>query len=169
MPTLLATQDHYSPKPLAMYIFAGDKRVVRDVVGRTSSGGVGVNVTLFHIACPEMEFGGGTQAHAANDSSECRIAHASFAIAFATVWDGKVGPSGMGAYNGRHTFEAFTHRRAVLDKATWLELTSMYPPFKPSQLKALDRMADGFKVPPALRTAGLLAVAGAAAYAVAKL
>ena len=141
---------------------------MRDVVARTSSGGVGVNVTLFHIACPEMEFGGGTRGRAPHGAAHRRSAHArvsrvpSFRYA-------AVGPSGMGAYNGRHTFDAFTHRRAVLDKATWLELTSMYPPFKPSQLKALDRMADGFKVPPALRTAGLLAVAGAAAFAVAKL
>ena len=32
---------------------------------------------------------------------------------------GGVGPSGMGAYNGKATFETFTHRKSVLDRATW--------------------------------------------------
>ena len=114
-----------------MYIFASDQGTVRKVIDRTTSGNVGVNVTLYQITCPEMEFGG-------------------------------VGSSGMGSYNGRHSFEAFSHRRAVLDKATWLELNA-------SGRKALDRVADGIKLPPGLVTGGLLAVAAAAAYAVAKL
>lgn len=34
---------------------------------------------------------------------------------------GGVGASGMGAYHGKHTFEAFTHEKAVLEKSQWLD------------------------------------------------
>ena len=46
------------PKPLALYVFAGDDDVVDDVLARTSSGGVCVNHTLMHITPPELPFGG---------------------------------------------------------------------------------------------------------------
>jgi aldehyde dehydrogenase (NAD+) len=42
---------------------------------------------------------------------------------------GGVGPSGMGAYHGRHTFEAFSHRKAVVTKARWLDPGFVYPPY----------------------------------------
>lgn len=42
---------------------------------------------------------------------------------------GGVGPSGMGAYHGRATFETFTHRKSVLLKPTWMDLPIMYPPY----------------------------------------
>lgn len=45
-------------KPLALYIFAGDKRVQEDVIARTSSGGCAVNHVLVHLAVPELPFGG---------------------------------------------------------------------------------------------------------------
>jgi len=43
---------------------------------------------------------------------------------------GGLGASGMGAYHGRAGFEAFTHQRAVLRRATWLDLPFRYPPQK---------------------------------------
>lgn len=46
------------PKPLALYVFSDDDDIVDDVVERTSSGGVGVNNTLLHIAPPDLPFGG---------------------------------------------------------------------------------------------------------------
>jgi aldehyde dehydrogenase (NAD+) len=46
------------PKPLALYVFAGNSNVVDDVVGDTSSGGVCVNQTLMHIGPPDLPFGG---------------------------------------------------------------------------------------------------------------
>ena len=51
---------------------------------------------------------------------------------------GGLGDSGMGAYHGRAGFEAFSHRRAVLRRATWLDLPFRYPPQKLS-LAALKR------------------------------
>lgn len=42
---------------------------------------------------------------------------------------GGVGPSGMGSYHGRHGFETFSHRRAVLSKPTTPDLPVQYPPY----------------------------------------
>ncbi len=46
------------PKPLALYVFSGDKSETETIVDRTSSGGVCINHTLFHITPPSMPFGG---------------------------------------------------------------------------------------------------------------
>ena len=46
------------PKPLALYVFSRDAGSVRRIVDRTSSGGVCVNDTVTHLACPELPFGG---------------------------------------------------------------------------------------------------------------
>lgn len=43
---------------------------------------------------------------------------------------GGLGESGMGSYHGRAGFEAFSHQRAVLRRATWLDLPFRYPPQK---------------------------------------
>ncbi len=43
---------------------------------------------------------------------------------------GGLGESGMGAYHGRAGYEAFSHQRAVLRRATWLDLPFRYPPQK---------------------------------------
>ena len=45
-------------KPLALYVFAQDHKVSDRVVHETTSGGVCVNATLFHVAVPTLPFGG---------------------------------------------------------------------------------------------------------------
>lgn len=42
---------------------------------------------------------------------------------------GGVGASGMGAYHGRHGFEVFSHRRAMLAKPAKPDLPVQYPPY----------------------------------------
>jgi len=42
---------------------------------------------------------------------------------------GGVGESGMGAYHGRHGFEAFSHRKAVVRNNTFLDLPLRYGPW----------------------------------------
>ena len=46
------------PKPLALYVFERDRRLVERVIAETSSGAVGVNLTLLHSAHPNLPFGG---------------------------------------------------------------------------------------------------------------
>lgn len=45
-------------KPLALYLFTQSKKVEREVLTRTSSGGVAVNDTITHIISPHLPFGG---------------------------------------------------------------------------------------------------------------
>ena len=45
---------------------------------------------------------------------------------------GGVGHSGMGAYHGRVGFEAFSHRKSIVDKKTWLDLPMRYQPYRSS-------------------------------------
>lgn len=45
-------------KPLALYVFSQSGQVRDHVLERTSSGGAGVNATMFHVAIPELPFGG---------------------------------------------------------------------------------------------------------------
>ena len=45
-------------KPLALYVFSSDDDQARVVVDGTSSGGVCVNHTIFHITPPDLPFGG---------------------------------------------------------------------------------------------------------------
>ena len=45
-------------KPLALYVFSNDHRITEKVVDETSSGGVCINDTIFHVAVPTLPFGG---------------------------------------------------------------------------------------------------------------
>ena len=65
-------------------------------------------------ACP---FGGGC----INDT----IIH----LAAPNMGFGGVGASGMGAYHGKTGFEAFSHRKSIVDKKTWMDLPMRYQPY----------------------------------------
>jgi aldehyde dehydrogenase (NAD+) len=45
-------------KPLALYIFSQNRGTVAHILKKTSSGGVCVNETMFHLAVPDLPFGG---------------------------------------------------------------------------------------------------------------
>ncbi len=45
-------------KPLALYAFSEDNDVLEHVVANTSAGGVTLNHAIFHLAVPELPFGG---------------------------------------------------------------------------------------------------------------
>ncbi|MEE2830481.1 MAG: aldehyde dehydrogenase family protein, partial [Myxococcota bacterium] len=53
---------------------------------------------------------------------------------------GGVGPSGTGAYHGKASFDAFSHQRSVLSRATWIDPALRYPPFTESKLRWLRRL-----------------------------
>ncbi len=53
---------------------------------------------------------------------------------------GGVGESGMGAYHGRHGFEAFSHRKAVLERSSAIDPTFLYPPYTERVKRWLKRL-----------------------------
>jgi aldehyde dehydrogenase (NAD+) len=43
---------------------------------------------------------------------------------------GGVGKSGMGRYHGKYSFQTFSYKRSILDKASWLDIPVRYPPYR---------------------------------------
>jgi aldehyde dehydrogenase (NAD+) len=43
---------------------------------------------------------------------------------------GGVGHSGIGAYHGKMSFDTFSHKKAIVNKANWLDLPMRYAPYK---------------------------------------
>ncbi len=76
----------------------------------------------------KLSFGGGcindTVMHLSND-------HLPF---------GGVGNSGIGNYHGKYGFEAFSHQKAVLEKATWGEPDIKYPPYSEKKLSWIKKL-----------------------------
>ncbi len=50
---------------------------------------------------------------------------------------GGVGPSGMGRYHGRKSFETFSNMRSVMAKSNLIDLPARYPPYTPFAEKIL--------------------------------
>ena len=49
---------------------------------------------------------------------------------------GGVGQSGIGSYHGKHSFDVFTHKKAIMKTPTWFDPPVKYPPLK-GKLKLL--------------------------------
>jgi len=61
-------------------------------------------------------------------------------IADAKLPFGGVGESGMGAYHGRHTFETFSHRKAVMIRGLRFDPKLMYPPYQSWKTKLVRKI-----------------------------
>ncbi|GFY15181.1 aldehyde dehydrogenase family 3 member B1 [Trichonephila clavipes] len=70
-------------KPLTLYLFSTNKRLLKLFEKSTSSGSLCVNDTMVHLSVDTLPFGG-------------------------------VGMSGMGKYQGKFSFDIFSHKRSVL-------------------------------------------------------
>lgn len=53
---------------------------------------------------------------------------------------GGVGNSGIGNYHGKFGFEAFSHQKAILSRATWGEPDFKYPPYSDKKLSWIKRV-----------------------------
>jgi aldehyde dehydrogenase (NAD+) len=68
------------------------------------------------------------------------VNHTLIHLAVPSLPFGGVGPSGMGAYHGRATFETFSHRKSVLVKPTWIDPSIFYPPYNNFKKKWIRRI-----------------------------
>ena len=50
---------------------------------------------------------------------------------------GGVGPSGMGRYHGRKSFETFSNMRSIMEKSNLIDIPIRYPPYTPFKEKML--------------------------------
>ncbi len=53
---------------------------------------------------------------------------------------GGVGSSGLGAYHGHHSFEAFSHKKGVLKTANFLDPSVKYPPYDDTKRRILRKL-----------------------------
>lgn len=53
---------------------------------------------------------------------------------------GGVGNSGIGNYHGKFGFEAFSHQKAILNRATWGEPDLKYPPYTDKKLEWIKKL-----------------------------
>ncbi|MFP3831602.1 aldehyde dehydrogenase [Chryseobacterium sp. SIMBA_028] len=53
---------------------------------------------------------------------------------------GGVGSSGIGNYHGKYGFEAFSHQKSILEKATWGEPSIKYPPYSEKKLNWIKKL-----------------------------
>ena len=68
------------------------------------------------------------------------INHVWMHVGVAALPFGGVGESGMGAYHGRHSFEAFSHRRGVLKKPAFKDPPLLFPPYAPWKLRWIRKI-----------------------------
>jgi acyl-CoA reductase-like NAD-dependent aldehyde dehydrogenase len=97
------------PKPLALYLFSRDAEQQRQVLSRTTAGGVCINDTVMQVAVDTLPFGG-------------------------------VGPSGMGSYHGKASFDTFSHYKSVLKKGFRFDFNWRYPPYTEKNLAIMRRL-----------------------------
>ena len=88
-----------SPTPLALYIFSQDRAVQQRFVRY-------------------VPFGGG-----------CVERHRHLHLATSHMGFGGMGASGMGQYHGRESFDTFSHKKSIVNKATWLDVPFRYAPY----------------------------------------
>jgi len=61
---------------------------------------------------------------------------------------GGVGESGMGAYNGKFSFDEFSHSKAVLERSLLVDPSLRYPPYDEKKLSRMRKlMAFGHLIP----------------------
>lgn len=75
----------------------------------------------------KYSFGGGT----INDTT---VHFANHRLPF-----GGVGKSGIGSYHGKHSFNAFSHKKGVVNRKNWLDISVRYAPYK-GKLKQLKML-----------------------------
>ncbi|KAI4330095.1 hypothetical protein MLD38_028402 [Melastoma candidum] len=56
---------------------------------------------------------------------------------------GGVGESGMGSYHGKFSFDAFSHKKAVLSRGFVGEINTRYPPYTPKKQRLLKALIGG--------------------------
>ena len=89
------------------------------------------NKTFAENIIQEFSFGGGC----INDT----IIH----LANPRLPFGGVGHSGIGAYHGRLSFDTFSHKKAIVKKANWLDLPLRYAPYN-NKLNTLRKLLKWF-------------------------
>ncbi|TWW60384.1 Aldehyde dehydrogenase family 3 member B1 [Takifugu flavidus] len=95
-------------KPLCVYAYSDNSKVISRLMNETSSGSFCSNDSILQSLMVALPFGG-------------------------------VGPSGMGSYHGRQSFDTFSHRKSCLLRSTRFECITYlrYPPYEDRNLSLM--------------------------------
>ncbi|KAE8690068.1 Aldehyde dehydrogenase 3I1 isoform 2 [Hibiscus syriacus] len=117
------------PKPLASYLFSDDEQIKREFVQNVYAGGMAINETILqHEIWIHDEF-----ILKFNDWRSHQIFLSEVTVPSLPV--GGVGESGMGTYDGKFSFDTFSHKKAVLYRSFSGESPTRYPPYTPEKQK----------------------------------
>ncbi|KAF8404073.1 hypothetical protein HHK36_008950 [Tetracentron sinense] len=109
-------------KPLAAYIFTNEKELKKEFVRTISAGGLLINDTVLHYLAAGVDI----------------LQLANPALPF-----GGVGESGMGSYHGKFSFDAFSHKKAVLYRSFGGDASARYPPYTLGKQRLLRALLNG--------------------------
>ncbi|XP_057773293.1 aldehyde dehydrogenase-like [Salvia miltiorrhiza] len=56
---------------------------------------------------------------------------------------GGIGESGMGAYHGKFSFDAFSHKKPLLKRSFAIDISARYPPYTPGKRRFLRAVVQG--------------------------
>ncbi|TXE11734.1 aldehyde dehydrogenase [Seonamhaeicola algicola] len=90
------------------------------------------NKTFVENTLAKFEFGGGVV-------NDLLIHLANHKLPF-----GGVGHSGIGAYHGKHGFDTFTHKKAIVKRGNWIDPPVRYAPYSSKKFKLLKTMFKWF-------------------------
>ncbi|KAL8482201.1 hypothetical protein ACS0TY_028379 [Phlomoides rotata] len=76
-------------------------------------------------------------------SGSMAINETTLQLAISTLPFGGVGESGMGSYHGKFSFDAFSHKKAVLERGFAGDIAARYPPYTSGKLKFLKALLSG--------------------------
>eukprot|EP01080_Neovahlkampfia_damariscottae_P001866 gene1866-1007_t len=94
-------------RPLAAYIFCSNSTKIQKFVDNVPSGTAASNEVIMQFLCDDLPFGG-------------------------------CGKSGLGrGYNGRQSFDIFSHEKSVLHRATFVDPFVRYPPYSKARINTV--------------------------------
>ena len=64
-------------------------------------------------------------------------------LAVHTLPFGGVGESGVGAYHGKFSFDAFSHKKAVLYRSFFGDASIRYPPYTNTKMRLMKALMGG--------------------------
>lgn len=64
-------------------------------------------------------------------------------LAVHTLPFGGVGDSGVGAYHGKFSFDAFSHKKAVLYRSFFGDASIRYPPYTKTKFRLMKALMTG--------------------------
>lgn len=131
------------PKPLAAYLFTNDENLKKDYVQNVSSGGMLINDAVIHV-CTTSLSSSNPYKMILELSPELKQRVFDFLqVTVPTLPFGGVGESGMGAYHGKYSFDAFSHKKSVLYRKFEGDAEMRYPPFTARKQKLMKAVING--------------------------